>query len=144
FTLPTPVGEVSVRATPCPRVSGALPDEPFKGDDPGKPHCLEFDKLDPASNVDSVDGAKLTAFDAAGARRPHVKLRSVDRWQGVDCVNHLEIALPSPCTRVLLTLVHFATPSRLLARTAHARVVPTPSASAPAGHAATIAPARPH
>jgi len=135
--LPTLVGEVSVRATSCPRVLGALPDEPFKGDDSGKLHCVELGRLQ-ASNIDSVDGAELTAFDATGARRPHVKLRIVGKIQGADCVNHLEIALPSACRRVLLTLVHFSKPSRLLARAADGSVVASASTSAPAGQAETI------
>src|SRR6266568_4551432 len=85
LTLAIPFGEVSVRATPCPRMPPALPDEPFKGNDSGKPDCIELSALEAATNVDRVHGVELAAFDATGARLRHVKLRTLDRWKGIDC-----------------------------------------------------------
>jgi hypothetical protein len=120
--LRTPVSDISVRAAPCPHFPDPVPDSPVSDDGAELP-CVDFGKLTASRTVDSIDGLQIVAFDDTGTRRPHAQLHAVGGVVGVDCANHLEITLPVPSRRVVVTLVNFAQPPRLAGRAADGHIV---------------------
>lgn len=115
-----PVASIAVSATACPSQPGDPPDEPFDDGDAGQPGtrtCVEFAKLsvDPPTLVDTIQGLMLEAHGADGALLPHAQIRAMGGMRGADCGFALDVALPSPSVRVLLTLVSFAQPARVTA-----------------------------
>jgi hypothetical protein len=138
LNLTTPVADIAVRATPCPKPPGAIPDEPFQGEPDPTRECVELAQLKEGQSVDAIQGARLTAFDSTGARRPHAQVVAVGHQRGIDCATHLEIELPIACSEVELMLLSFAQSARLLARRGDGTVVASASTSDTTGKPETI------
>lgn len=137
------VASVAVSVAACPRTFADPPDDPFHGGDPRPStlRCVEFSKLpvDPAPTVDDVDGLTISVYGSDGAALPQPKVRALGGRNGIDCEFVLDIELPAPSPRVLLTLVSFARPARLTAFAADGSAVASADMRAPSEQIETIA-----
>ncbi|MEO7086791.1 MAG: hypothetical protein ABI442_05435, partial [Gemmatimonadaceae bacterium] len=139
----TSVGVVTVSQTPCPKLPPDLPNDPYTGGgggDTGKLQCVDFSKLSTKNHaaIDTIDGLSLVAFDTHGRRRPHVLQRTIGNMHGVDVVERLDISLPAPSRRVVVTLVSFAKAAKLTALDVSGRVLASKTFHALQRHAGTI------
>jgi hypothetical protein len=140
-----PVALVAVSAVPCPKPPGDPPDDPFHGAEgggrPGTLACVDFAKLraDPPAPVDTIDGLIIQVCGRDGAPLPHAKLRTKGKMRGVDCSHRLDVELPAPSGRVVITLVSFAQPAQLTGFALDGSAVASAVMHAPSKRVETIA-----
>jgi hypothetical protein len=102
--------------------------------------CIDFSTMPPGPgpNPRTEQDVTFTVRGPAGGPQPQTEIRSSGTFTGLDCSFLTEITLPSPTTRVELTLVHTAIPARIEAFNTDNSSAGTATMSGPPNQAETL------
>jgi hypothetical protein len=93
--------------------------------------CIDFRTMPPGAgpNPRTEQDVTFTVRGPAGGPQPQTEIKSSGAFTGLDCGFQTEITLPSPTTRVELTLVHTAIAAQIEARNTDGSIADTATMS---------------